>query len=120
MRPRSGDRGNIPNGALHCTSKSDFNEAADLGEACRHSGDKLATVGFRGLKANNTRFFWPIWSHPVGLDTLHRTQPPTLGTSEEMEIAELQTIGIEVVYRCRRILVGKTPNLTAPEPVLTN
>lgn len=85
------------------------------------SGDKLATVGFRGLKANNTRFFWPIWSHPVGLDTLHSVLSlRTLGTSEEMEIAELQTIGIEVVYRCRRILVGKTPNLTAPEPVLTN
>lgn len=85
------------------------------------SGDKLATVGFRGLKANNTRLFWPIWSYPVGLDTLHSVLSlRTLDTSEEIEIAELQAIGIEVVYRCRRILVGKTPNLTAPEPVLIN
>lgn len=82
------------------------------------SGDKLVTVGFRGLKANDTRFVWPIWSTPVDLDTVRSLlSQRTLDSTEDSDIAELQARGIEVAYRCRRILVGKTPNLTAPEPM---
>ncbi len=83
------------------------------------AGDKLATVGFRGLKANNTRFVWPIWSKPIDIDTLRSVLSlRILGASDESDVADLQATGIEIVNLCRRILVGKTPNLTAPEPVL--
>lgn len=82
------------------------------------SGDKLVTVGFRGLKAYNTRLYWPIWSKPVDLDTVRSLLSlRTLDSAEDSEIAGMQARGIEVVYLCRRILVGKTPNLTAPEPM---
>lgn len=82
--------------------------------------DKLVTVGFRGLKANNTRFYWPIWSKRIDRDTLHSLLSlRTLDSTDETDVVGLQSLGIEVVYCCRRILVGKTPNLTAPEPVLS-
>lgn len=83
------------------------------------AGDKLTTVGFRGLKANSTRFYWPIWTKSLNLDTLCSVLSlRTLDTTDRREVASLQAMSIEVVFRARRILVGKTPNLTISEPVL--
>jgi len=80
-------------------------------------GDKLATVGFRGLRANNTTFTWPIWNKPIHFELLRSILGLQSIQGSEMESNNLESIGIPVVYRCRRILVGKTPNLTYPEPV---
>ncbi len=83
------------------------------------AGDKLTTVGFRGLKANNTRFYWPVWSVPIDLETLNSVLSlSTLDTSDDREVASVQAMSIEAVFRARRILVGKTPNFTISEPVL--
>ena len=81
------------------------------------AGDQLATVGFRGLRANNTTFTWPIWNKPIDFELLRSILGLQAIQGNEFESSNLESIGIPVVYQCRRILVGKTPNLTYPEPV---
>jgi CRISPR-associated endonuclease/helicase Cas3 len=80
--------------------------------------DKLTTVGFKGIKANNTQFTWPIWSAPVTLAVLPSLLALRELQSSEVSGARLEPMGIAVVFRCSRILVGKTPNLTSPVAVL--
>ena len=82
--------------------------------------ERLNTVGFCGVKANDTRFSWPIWGTPIPLAIL----PSVLARSElqQNDIAHqrlLAEIGIQAIFRCNRILVGKTPNLTMSVPILT-
>ncbi len=80
--------------------------------------DKLSTVGFKGVKANNTQFTWPIWSTPVTLAVLPSLLALRELQSSEIIGARLEPMGIAVVFRCSRILVGKTPNLTSPVAIL--
>lgn len=81
-------------------------------------GEKLTTVGFRGTRASNTQFYWPIWTHPVSISVL----PSLLGhasiKSDNDPLDHLLPMGIRVIYRCSRILVGKTPNLTSPVAIM--
>lgn len=79
-------------------------------------GERLATMGFRGNRANNTLFAWPIWSVPIDLATLRSVLSWGRLHAEDADARELAACGIPVVYRCRRILVGKTPNLTSAVP----
>jgi CRISPR-associated endonuclease/helicase Cas3 len=81
------------------------------------AGDKLATVGFRGLRANNTTFTWPIWNKPINLELLRSLLGLQAIQGSDLELNNFEFIGIPLLCRCRRILVGKTPNLTYPEPV---
>jgi CRISPR-associated endonuclease/helicase Cas3 len=81
-------------------------------------GDRLITVGFRGTRVSDTRLTWPIWSHPVPgsvLPTLLAYQPLQ---PDAIETQLLEPLGITCIYRCHRILVGKTPNLTPSVAVL--
>lgn len=75
-------------------------------------GEKLVTVGFRGLKASNTKFRWPVWTSPVGLATVASllSLPETQATVPDS--GYLRRLGVPLIYQCSRILVGKTPNLT--------
>jgi hypothetical protein len=82
-------------------------------------GDRLSTVGFRGTRANNTTFTWPIWSVPIELETLKSVLALALIHSDDANRRQqLAAYGIPVVYQCRRILVGKTPNLTSSVAIL--
>jgi len=80
-------------------------------------GDKLSTSGFTGLGKDNARWTWPIWSCLLGLAetaSLLRLQD----LQSERPIAErLRARGISAAFRCRRILVGKTPNFTSATAV---
>lgn len=78
-------------------------------------GDKLQTIGFTGNKANNTYWTWPIWKYPIQLHTIKSimTMPDIHETAiSPKQIKKLKSLGIHHLYRSRRILVGKTPNLT--------
>ncbi len=77
------------------------------------AGDRLTTAGFRGTRANNTSFAWPIWTGSFDLATLQSVLGLAQLHSKEDVTQELRVMGIPVVYQCRRILVGKTPNLTS-------
>ncbi|MEX1042308.1 MAG: type I-U CRISPR-associated helicase/endonuclease Cas3 [Pirellulaceae bacterium] len=83
------------------------------------AGEKLTTIGFRGTRASDTQFSWPIWTSPISVSVL----PSLLGHASIKSAAAppnlLLPMGIQVVYRCSRILVGKTPNLTSPVAMLT-
>ncbi len=76
------------------------------------AGDKLQTRGFSGLRIHNTRWTWPIWSPPLMCDEI----ASLLGWSELQAEAPnekmLKEAGVAIAYRCRRILVEKTPNFT--------
>ena len=82
--------------------------------------ERLNTVGFCGTKANDIRFSWPIWDTPIPLVVLPSVL--ALGKLQQNDIVhqrQLAEMGIQAVFRCNRILVGKTPNLTMPVPILT-
>lgn len=81
--------------------------------------DKLVTVGFRGTHFSNTRLSWPIWTTAIGLDTIG-TVISMKGISKAEATKELQLHGIVQRYQSRRILFGKTPNLTAAQPVMVD
>jgi len=75
-------------------------------------GEKLATVGFCGLKASNTKFRWPVWTSPVSLATVASLLSLSETQASAPDSGYLQGLGVPLIYQCSRILVGKTPNLT--------
>ncbi len=81
------------------------------------AGEKLTTVGFRGTRANDTSFTWPIWNVSIGLESLRSLLALKLLQSSTIDLQDTSGLGIAIVYRCSRILVGKTPNLTSSMPV---
>lgn len=80
-------------------------------------GDKLSTRGFTGVRANDIRWTWPLWDVRANLDVV----ASLLGLAElqhdSPDLRELSARGVCAVFRCRRILVGKTPNFTPAEPI---
>lgn len=94
-------------------------EAWPLFQSLPAADDKLATVGFDGLKANNTRFTWPIWTTPIPICVIATVLSLRSLQRSDLSHDEIEPFGIAHVYRCSRILVGKTPNLTTASPVLT-
>lgn len=76
------------------------------------TGDRLATRGFKGNRANNTFFTWPIWQQPLspnGAITLLAL--PEL-QEEKLNSNKLEQYGVHTAFRLQKILVGKTPNFT--------
>lgn len=73
---------------------------------------RLLMTGWTGVRASNATWTWPIWSSCSNMDVIKSV----LSLAELKETApsrdQLKPMGIETVYRCRRILVEKTPNLT--------
>ena len=73
---------------------------------------RLFMTGWTGVRSDNSTWTWPIWKTPIPLDVVKST----------LSLAELQAVklqsdllipaGVGTVYRCSRILVEKTPNLT--------
>lgn len=75
---------------------------------------RLLMTGWTGVRSEDARWTWPIWSGPIAMCVV----PSVLSLAElqllEVPVAELMSRGIRAVYRTRRILVEKTPNLTPP------
>jgi len=76
-------------------------------------GDKAATRGFQGLRMYDTFWTWPLWKTPqssavvaslMSLKRLHDLEPSA---------RKMTSRGVWAAFRSQRILVGKTPNLTA-------
>ena len=76
------------------------------------AGDKLSTRGFSGLFKDETRWTWPIWDCPIGVQVIPSLLALAELQLESPDIRPLRARGIAAVFRCRRILVGKTPNFT--------
>lgn len=76
------------------------------------AGNKLTTRGFSGTRADDTRWTWPLWSIPVGTDVIASLLALADLQPESIDHRALSARGINAVFRCRRILVGKTPNFT--------
>ncbi len=84
-------------------------------------GPKSQTIGFSGTRANNTRWTWPLWQSWASLPIVKSLlSHPCLQTSE-CEVEDqviLRQLGVSIAFRCRRIIVGKTPNFTPAERIL--
>ncbi len=81
------------------------------------NGDKLKTVGFRGSRANDTYFTWPIWNTPIDFYTVQSVLSMIDVQAKDIDREKLSAIGIVALNRSQRILVGKTPNLTPARTV---
>jgi CRISPR-associated endonuclease/helicase Cas3 len=75
---------------------------------------RVRTRGFRGNRAANTFWMWPLWSSRLTVDSVASMLglPELQATTEPAEPISLRNRGVTVVYRSQRVLVGKTPNLT--------
>jgi CRISPR-associated endonuclease/helicase Cas3 len=82
------------------------------------NGEKLATRGFWGSRVDNTTLTWPLWSCPLDLDSVASLIALTVIQEGIPKAASARAHCIFRVFRSRRILVGKTPNLTQPTAVL--
>ncbi len=74
--------------------------------------DRLLVTGWTGVRSDDSRWTWPIWNIPISLTVV----PSVLALAELQEETpdskKLSAIGILAAYRCRRIIVEQTPNLT--------
>jgi CRISPR-associated endonuclease/helicase Cas3 len=84
---------------------------------CFPNGAKLATRGILGSGMFDTYWTWPLWSRPLtreaigSLLSLEELQQ----RSKPIDTPAVRARGVSVVFRSQRILVGKTPNLTAAQ-----
>jgi len=77
--------------------------------------DRMRTRGFKGKRARDTYWTWPVWETPLSLAGLNTLLDLITIQGAEIQWADLKARGVTAVFRSQRILVGKTPNLTAPE-----
>ncbi len=76
--------------------------------------DKAQTRGFRGTRANETSWTWPLWRPRLTADAAASMLGLWELVAEEPTLGSVGAYGVTAVLRSRRILVGKTPNLTSP------
>jgi CRISPR-associated endonuclease/helicase Cas3 len=76
------------------------------------SGDRLSTRGFKGNRANNTFWTWPLWRQPLSKEAVGSILGLDAFNEDEVDVGNVRALGIDKVFRLQRILVGKTPNLT--------
>ena len=74
--------------------------------------DRLFVTGWTGVRSDNSRWTWPIWSRLIELPIVRSLIALNVLQNEKPDIGELRARGIVAAYRCRRILVEQTPNLT--------
>jgi CRISPR-associated endonuclease/helicase Cas3 len=77
------------------------------------AGDRIQTRGFSGVRANDTTWTWPLWGQPLTPDAVGAVLGLAALQAEEADLDALHRLGVHVVFHCQRILIGKTPNLTA-------
>lgn len=76
------------------------------------SRGRACTRGFSGSRANDTRWTWPLWFRPMNINAIVSLLSLAELQHETVHSPTLSSYGIFQANRCRRILVGKTPNLT--------
>lgn len=77
--------------------------------------DRTTTRGFKGTRATDTYFSWPLWGQPLSRDAVASFLGlPTIQEKKEIARAEILCLGITTAFRLQRIVVGKTPNFTTP------
>lgn len=74
--------------------------------------DRLRVTGWTGVRSDDSRWTWPIWQHPTSLEVVRSILSLPELQADKPNMAELREAGIAAAFRCRRILVEKTPNLT--------
>jgi CRISPR-associated endonuclease/helicase Cas3 len=80
-------------------------------------GDRLSTRGFRGNRANNTFWTWPLWCEPLTPDGVASILGLAHIQAEGRISSGIRQFGIFTVFRLQRILVGKTPNFTTSSAI---
>ncbi len=70
---------------------------------------RLAATGWSRQK-NDEVFSWPLWSDPVGLDTVRTLLLSPELYQQEPDRTALRTMGVQAVFRSRRIRVGEGAN----------
>jgi CRISPR-associated endonuclease/helicase Cas3 len=78
---------------------------------------RIRTRGFVGNRASNTFWIWPLWSSCLTPDGVASILSLAALQSEEPVAGAFRDFGVTGVYRSQRILVGKTPNLTAADAI---
>ncbi len=73
---------------------------------------RLSLTGWTGVRSDDARWTWPLWNVPINLEVLRSVIGIEQLQALEPDSTKLRAVAIAAVYRCRRILVEKTPNLT--------
>jgi hypothetical protein len=74
--------------------------------------DRLSVTGWTGVRSDDSRWTWPIWSSQICLSVIRSLLALKDLQTDVPDVGILRERGILAAYRCRRILVEKTPNLT--------
>jgi hypothetical protein len=80
-------------------------------------GRHLETAGFRGRRASNTYFTWPIWTMPVGVEVLRSLLALRELQQDTPDRHGLLAMGIAEGYRAQRITQGKFRNFSPAQAV---
>ena len=74
---------------------------------------RVITRGFRRTNTRNTYWTWPLWQSALTVDGVTSILSFPELQEEEPRPQLLRGLGVTTVFRSERILVNKTPNLTA-------
>lgn len=77
----------------------------------------LATTGFRGARAGDTFFTWPIWDVPVNLDTVRSILSLDELQRDAPDRRRLNPMGIREVFRSQRMNAGRYRNFSPARSV---
>ena len=77
----------------------------------------LATTGFRGARAGDTFFTWPIWDVPVNLDTVRSILSLDELQQDTPNRRRLHPMGIREVFRSQRMNAGRYRNFSPARSV---
>jgi CRISPR-associated endonuclease/helicase Cas3 len=80
---------------------------------------RLRTVGFRGHRANMTRWSWPIWTQKATFHVVRSLLTNSEIQADSPSSKKLRPLGVSQVFRSYRVLVGQTPNFTPARAVMT-
>ena len=78
---------------------------------------RLETTGFRGQKASNTFWTWPIWTRPASVEVVRSLLSLRELQCEAPDRDSLRPRGISEVFRAQRLTVGKVRNFTPARAV---
>ena len=81
------------------------------------AGRSAQTTGFSGAGRSDTRWTWPIWDAPAGLDVVRSLLAIRELQEDTPARQELAAMGIRQVFRSRRITTGQFRNFTPSVPV---
>jgi len=78
---------------------------------------RLETIGFTNRGRTGVFWSWPIWNARLSMSACQSLLSSTAIHQQPAESASLIPIGVEAIYRCERITIGKFRNFTPAEQV---